>query len=733
MLCPLAQVTRRWRVATRHVDGRFQPHSLATQLRVDAIINLVQSERTAEFFRSPVCMRCRRNACWCQHAPSSHDMYTVLVSISKRDSYDILQHLNEYVAIEMKASASLLTQLLACAGVVELLHEEESVIMRGLSFAVWTASCCVSLALGAISPRSRALLNGINAEVSNVSEDLIGRCEKKWFTTNLDHFSRSVGPDGQDSFQLRYYVCDHAHRHASEDGPAGPIFFYLGNEANVLLYINATGLMWENAEKFGAMLVFAEHRYYGESLPFGEDTFKHMQWLTTEQALADYASLIYDLKTSKGLQDVPVIGFGGSYGGMLGAWGRLKYPHTWHGVIAGSAPIWAFDGEDPPIDPNYFAKGVTYDTSIAAGAAPGCTATLRAAWQALISLADRDDGVAKASAALNICPHRTLNTTDDVYSARGWAASAFDMMAMGNYPFESGYMLNGNGYLPPFPVRVACQALMDSYNGAQPLSPFQPSGAAAGAAGRRLLVEEDTLPTRMSGSRPGVSAGDRQSAGHGHAAAAAAAGTAQAAGVRDGGSADDAHSDADGAAAEAEEVALVRAMAVSIAVWFNYTGDVMCYDPWKGVNDETQHIANMWDYQFCTEMWMPHGRDGITDVFWSEPWDAEATRQSCKREWGVQPRPLWATVEWGGRRLESLSNVVFSNGLYDPWHGGGVLTSLSDTVKAVIIPNGAHHLDLMFSHENDPDTVKAAREEELDSIRDWIDDFHAARTAQQAA
>lgn len=152
---------------------------------------------------------------------------------------------------------------------------------------------------------------------------------------------------------------------------------------------------------------------------------------------------------------------------------------TWHGVIAGSAPIWAFDGEEPPIDPNYFAKGVTYDTSIAAGAAPGCTATLRSAWAALVSLAERDGGagVARASEALNICSHRKLNTTDDAYSVRGWAASAFDTMAMGNYPFESGYMLNGNGVLPPFPVRAACQALMDTYTEARaavPLSPISP-------------------------------------------------------------------------------------------------------------------------------------------------------------------------------------------------------------------------------------------------------------------
>ncbi|PNH08953.1 Lysosomal Pro-X carboxypeptidase, partial [Tetrabaena socialis] len=62
-----------------------------------------------------------------------------------------------------------------------------------------------------------------------------------------------------------------------------PIFFYLGNEADVTLYLNNTGLMWESAAEFEAMLVFAEHRYYGQSVPYGKNVKKHMAYLGAEQ------------------------------------------------------------------------------------------------------------------------------------------------------------------------------------------------------------------------------------------------------------------------------------------------------------------------------------------------------------------------------------------------------------------------------------------------------------------
>lgn len=47
-------------------------------------------------------------------------------------------------------------------------------------------------------------------------------------------------------------------------------------------------------------------------------------------------------------------------------------------------------------------------------------------------------------------------------------------------------------------------------------------------------------------------------------------------------------------------------------------------------------------------------------------------------------------MQWGGRRLEAASNIVWSNGLLDPWSGGGVLRNItgSKDLVAIIIPEG---------------------------------------------
>ncbi len=59
-------------------------------------------------------------------------------------------------------------------------------------------------------------------------------------------------------------------------------------------FVNSTGLMWENGEAFGAYLLWAEHRYYGESFPTppGDDDTLDPVYLSHEQALADYAAVL---------------------------------------------------------------------------------------------------------------------------------------------------------------------------------------------------------------------------------------------------------------------------------------------------------------------------------------------------------------------------------------------------------------------------------------------------------
>lgn len=43
--------------------------------------------------------------------------------------------------------------------------------------------------------------------------------------------------------------------------------------------------------------------------------------------MMDYVKLIKSLKSQDKYKNSAVIAFGGSYGGMIAAWIRMKYPH----------------------------------------------------------------------------------------------------------------------------------------------------------------------------------------------------------------------------------------------------------------------------------------------------------------------------------------------------------------------------------------------------------------------
>ncbi|KAG7401820.1 hypothetical protein PHYBOEH_010283 [Phytophthora boehmeriae] len=469
--------------------------------------------------------------------------------------------------------------------------------------------------------------------------DLLSQCEEKFFTQTLDHFDV-----GAPTYQQRYFVCDQHFRQG------GVMFFYVGNEADVELYLNHTGLMWENAQEFGAMLVFAEHRYFGKSVPFGKDVTKHMQYLSTEQAIADYAVLITYLK-GEYERDVPVIGFGGSYGGMLGSWFRMKYPHIIDGVIAASAPILSYFGDEVAHDLGGYSQVTTFDASPEAGSAENCVPNIRRVWPTMRKLGKTFSGRRTLKEALALCEDTSMNTEADVEAIMAWAKDAFDSMAMGNYPYPSSYIMNGVSVLPAYPMRAACSHV------------------------------QDTFPATDDG-----------------------------------------------------DLTLLKAFSKSIGVYYNSSHDQECYEL-SAPSAEDAMDSNFWDYIYCAELYGPTTTDGIKDMFWSAPWNFTADNASCHAEWGIDARIAWPTIHYGGRRfLKVASNLVFSNGNYDPCSATGVLQNFSSSVVAVHIEGGAHHLDLMFSNELDPEPVKAARATEKQHMHQWTREFyeHQASLAERS-
>merc|ERR1719203_1895282 len=84
------------------------------------------------------------------------------------------------------------------------------------------------------------------------------------FTQTVDHFNAQC----LSSFQQRYYVDD------SHWQPGGPLIHFLGGESPIGvdqlpgLYPYVSQVL---ARSLHAMVLVTEHRYFGESLPFGSN------------------------------------------------------------------------------------------------------------------------------------------------------------------------------------------------------------------------------------------------------------------------------------------------------------------------------------------------------------------------------------------------------------------------------------------------------------------------------
>ena len=215
--------------------------------------------------------------------------------------------------------------------------------------------------------------------------------------------------------------------------------------------------MFDIAPQYGALLIFVEHRYYGSSFPFGSAEAAYgnstsLQYLTSEQAIADYVQFLDWFKSDPATlcqgqcgADLPVIGFGGSYGAMLAAWQRIKYPWSLQGAIAASAPIWQFVGM---VDPRVYSHIITVDYSLDT---PHCSRGIQRGWDIIDHMSQSQDGLQELTRIFRPCNISTL-TRDEVGAVYGFLSEAFGFMAMADYPYPASFL----GSMPAYPVSYGC-------------------------------------------------------------------------------------------------------------------------------------------------------------------------------------------------------------------------------------------------------------------------------------
>ncbi|CAO2839284.1 unnamed protein product [Amaranthus hypochondriacus] len=447
----------------------------------------------------------------------------------------------------------------------------------------------------------------------------------KYFTQILDHFN--FNPQSYQTFQQRYLMNDKywggAHKNA-------PIFVYMGNEGDIEWFANNTGFMFETAPHFNALLVFIEHRFYGKSIPYGGDkeiAYKNAStqgYLSSTQALADYATLILDLKNNLTAAHCPVLVFGGSYGGMLAAWFRLKYPHVAIGALASSSPILNFGNLTSPFS---FNNIVTQDFK---SESENCYKVIKGSWKKIEETANQKGGLEKLRSSFKICKNITIST-DDIES---WLGTAYIYTAMTDYPTPSNFL----NPLPAYPVKQMCKAIDNPELG------------------------DDTFAKLYGAAN----------------------------------------------------------------IYYNYSGNFNCFDITTHVD---KHGLDEWTWQACTEMILATNGNNKDSIFPASDDDYNDRISYCSTVYGIQPRPHWITTHFGGFDIHRVlrrygSNILFFNGIRDPWSGGGVLKSISESLVAIVAKEGAHHVDLRLSTKEDPKWLKEVRKTEIDYITKWLSQYN---------
>ena len=236
------------------------------------------------------------------------------------------------------------------------------------------------------------------------------------------HHGPPADPGG--TFPLRYLV------HAQQWDGTGPVLFYTGNEGDIVSFANNSGLLFELAAdpELRALVVFAEHRYYGESWPFGGTAEASLgsganaSYLTGEQALADFNLLTGHIRRRWSVPDASAfVAFGGSYGANLAMWSRLKNPNLWAGAVASSAtPLKSLLRAT-----NGFAR---IETEVYANVSAKCPELVRLGWSQLFAAVKTAEGRVQAAKVLGLCKSLPESGSGAAESVMGWLDDALETM-----------------------------------------------------------------------------------------------------------------------------------------------------------------------------------------------------------------------------------------------------------------------------------------------------------------
>jgi len=546
-----------------------------------------------------------------------------------------------------------------------------------------------------------------------------------------------------------------------------PILFYTGNESPVEEYVNNTGLMWNLAAKLSALIVFAEHRYFGESVPQLAGKANCIAYLTSAEALADFAALAQTFRDPTelggwGASKSALIAFGGSYGGMLAAEFRIKYPSLVQGAIAASAPMSGFPMTGVQMDSSY--RQLSNAATTAAGLPDNsCYTGLKAAMVFLHEVGKTVEGRSAIGNAMgNLCV--SIESHSDIQKMMSYLTEPLFELAEGDYPFSSDYITYAlsdiDAPLPPWPFSKLCESVM----------PATQNLVLTGSE------EEVKFTVRMKNVSVSVD---------------------WATSVSNGFSMQDLE--------DSGVLELLNGVKEGIQVWYNVTGtsDCVSYKGLAGLEDgvsedtrappsllgvrSSSHAAHpprpppsaadlglsggdaseFWSdsrdicypkTSFDSDMgWYAlscndpmnllnyYVQGTGKDLFWPPNVDpgfslTEAVKESwsnyCKEYmdyYGYTGSPpsadawdKWVTADYGLQHLTTASNIVFSNGELDPWAGAGVPAELikdQPSLSAPLISKGAHHLDLFFPTPDDPPSVVEVRQQEEDAIKGWIQEW----------